>query len=63
MALLRGDGPDGRTSGTFLALYAAMALGPAVGWILWGVRRRWMAMAVVVIFGLCAMMLAPAITR
>jgi len=52
--------PDGRTAATFLALYAAMAVGPIAGWILWGVRRRWAAMAVVAIFAACVVWLSPA---
>ena len=50
----------GRTAATFLTLYAAMAVCPIGGWILWGVRRRWAALAVVVLFAVCVAWLSPA---
>jgi len=50
---------NGRTSATFLALYAAMAAGPIGGWILWGLRRRWAALAVVALFAVCVAWLSP----
>lgn len=52
--------PDGRTAATFLALYAAMAILPVGGWVLWGLRRRWIALAVAALFGVCAVWLSPA---
>lgn len=63
MAILRGGATgasDGRTATTFFVLYAAMAVGPLAGWALWAVRRRWAAMAVVVVFVACVTWLIPA---
>jgi hypothetical protein len=54
---------DGRTATTFLVLYAAMAVGPIGGWILWGLRRRWAAVAVLAIFAACVVWLSPAAVR
>lgn len=50
---------DGRTAATFLGLYAAMAVLPVGGWILWGLRRRWTALAVAALFAVCAAWLGP----
>ncbi|MES2034728.1 MAG: hypothetical protein V4466_11170 [Pseudomonadota bacterium] len=58
-AVLAGD-VAGRTATTFLTLYAAMAVGPIAGWVLWGLRRRWAALAVVAIFAACVVWLSPA---
>ncbi|MCF8504199.1 MAG: hypothetical protein K9G59_04730 [Caulobacter sp.] len=66
LAVLRGgaDGAsDGQTAATFLALYAAMPAGPVAGWILWAGRRRWAAMAVLVIFAVCVAWLSPVAIR
>ncbi len=60
-SLLAGGGPDARTARTFLVLYAAMAVGPAAGWILWGLRRRWAALAVTAVFAACVAWLSPAV--
>ena len=51
---------DDRTAATFLVLYAAMAVGPIGGWILWASRRRWAAIAVLVIFAVCVAWISPA---
>lgn len=62
MAVIGGGktgAPNGQTAATFLVLYAAMALGPIAGWVLWGLRRRWMAMAVTALFAACVAMLSP----
>jgi hypothetical protein len=56
----RTGAADGQTAATFLVLYAAMLVGPAAGWILWGSRRRWAAVAVVVLFAACVVWLKPA---
>ena len=58
-AVLAGDA-GGRTATTFLTLYAAMAVGPIAGWVLWGRGRLWAALAVVAIFAACVVWLAPA---
>lgn len=58
-AVLAGD-ITGQTATTFLVLYAAMAVGPIGGWVLWGVRRRWAALAVTAIFAACVVWLSPA---
>lgn len=63
MAIIGGGATgaaDGRTATTFLALYAAMAVLPTGGWILWGLRRRWAALAVAALFAICAVWLSPA---
>jgi hypothetical protein len=57
-ATLSGDAGSQATA-TFFVLYAAMAIGPVVGWMLWGARRRWAAMAVTAIFGLCVAWISP----
>lgn len=53
---------DGRTAATFLALYGAMAVGPIAGWVLWGFRRRWAALAVTALFAVCVAWLSPTAT-
>jgi hypothetical protein len=60
MAVVAGAASDRRAAGTFLALYGAMAVLPVGGWILWGLRRRWAALAVAGLFALCAVWLSPA---
>ncbi len=54
---------DSRTAATFLALYAAMAVGPIAGWTLWGFGRRWAALAVVALFAACVVWLSPAVVQ
>lgn len=51
---------DGRTAVIFFALYAAMAVGPIIGWVLWGVRRRVLALVAVAVFAACVAWLGPA---
>lgn len=46
---------------SFLMLYAAMAVGPIAGWTLWGLRRRWAALAVMAIFAVCLVGLGRAV--
>ncbi len=63
MAVLAGGAtgaPDGRTATAFFTLYAAMAVCPIAGWVLWGFRRRWAALAVTVLFAACVFWLSPA---
>ncbi|MDP1632778.1 MAG: hypothetical protein Q8L66_15285 [Caulobacter sp.] len=59
--LLGGGEPVGRTATTFLVLYAAMAVGPIGGWVLWALQRRWTALTVVGLFTLCAVWLGLAV--
>ncbi len=52
-----------QTAATFLVLYLAMAACPLGGWVLWGLRHRWAALAVVALFAVCVVWLAPAATQ
>jgi hypothetical protein len=52
-----------QTAATFLVLYLAMAACPMGGWVLWGLRHRWAALAVVALFAVCVVWLAPAATQ
>lgn len=51
---------DGRTAATFVVLYAAMAALPIGGWVLWLLRRRWVALAVTTLFAVCVVWLSQA---
>lgn len=60
MALLGGASAGGGSAATFIGLYAAMAVLPIGGWALWGLRRRWAAVAVSALFGVCVVWLNSA---
>ncbi|MFZ4606348.1 MAG: hypothetical protein ACOYM5_08830 [Caulobacter sp.] len=61
LAVLGGGALSGRVATTFLLLYAAMVVGPIGGWVLWGLRRRWAALAATALFALCVAWLGPAV--
>lgn len=60
LAVVGGGAPAGRSATTFLLLYAAMAVGPVAGWVLWGLRRRWSALVVAALVVVCAVWLNQA---
>jgi GNAT superfamily N-acetyltransferase len=60
LAVVGGGVAAGWAATTFLLLYAAMAVGPIGGWILWGLRRRWSALAVSALVVVCAVWLNQA---
>lgn len=60
LAVLGDAGVAGGTRATFLLLYAAMAVGPILGWILWAARRRWTALALMAPFAACTAWLSAA---
>ena len=60
LAVIRGGAAADRSATTFLLLCAVMAVGPIGGWILWGLRRRWAALAVAVLVVVCAVWLSQA---
>ena len=62
LAVVGGAGA-GRPVAVFLVLYAAMAVCPIGGWILWAYQRRWAALAVTGLFAVCAVWLASAAGR
>jgi uncharacterized membrane protein len=61
LAVVGGGAAAGRSATTFLLLYAAMAVGPIGGWILWSLRRRWSALAVAALVVTCAVWLNQAV--
>lgn len=60
MALFGGASAGKGSAATFLVLYAAMAVCPVGGWVLWGFRRRRAAVAASVLFGVCVVWLNSA---
>jgi len=57
LAVVGSGAAASRSTATFLGLYVVMALGPIGGWVLWGLRRRWTALAVTAAFAICVVWL------